>query len=103
MAFMDLEKAYDRIDKNALAQIWRIYGIQGNILNAIQSLYSESTTTRGSKTEVARHGGHGSTPALVVSGRGVPCMRPSSQSQLTAVTTDSLQPGHGLWVSSRIA
>ena len=29
MAFMDLEKAYDRIDRDALWQIMRIYGVGG--------------------------------------------------------------------------
>ena len=32
MAFMDLEKAYDRIDRNALRQILRIYGRGGKIV-----------------------------------------------------------------------
>ena len=29
MAFMDFEKAYDGIDRNALWQVLRIYGIGG--------------------------------------------------------------------------
>ena len=42
MAFMDLEKAYDRIDRNALWQVLRIYGVGGNLLRAVQSFYDES-------------------------------------------------------------
>ena len=43
MAFMDLEKAYDRIDRNALWQVLRIYDDVGrNLLMAVQSLYNES-------------------------------------------------------------
>ena len=45
----------------------------------------------GAHAEVARHAGHGSTQALGV----MPCMRLSCQSQLPAVTIDSLQPVHG--------
>ena len=53
---MDLEKAYDRIDRNALWQVFflglsqegemldvlRIYGVGGNSLRAVQSFYNES-------------------------------------------------------------
>ena len=42
MAFMDLEKAYDRIDRDALWQVLRIYGVGGNLLKAVQSFYNES-------------------------------------------------------------
>ena len=42
MAFMDLEKAYDRVDRSALWQVLRIYGVGGNLLKAVQSFYSES-------------------------------------------------------------
>ena len=37
MAFMDLEKVYDTIDRNALWQVLRIYGVGGNLLKAVQS------------------------------------------------------------------
>ena len=42
MAFMDLEKVYDGIDRNALWQVLRIYGIGGSLCKAVQSFYSES-------------------------------------------------------------
>ena len=42
VAYMDLEKAYDRIDRDAMWRVLRMYGINGNLLRAIQSLYAES-------------------------------------------------------------
>ena len=41
-AFMDLEKAYDRIDRDAMWKILRIYGVGGRLLVAIQSFYVNS-------------------------------------------------------------
>ena len=37
-AFMDLEKAYDRVDREAL----RLYRVGENLLNAVQSFYVDS-------------------------------------------------------------
>ncbi len=31
-AFMDLEKAYDRVDRDALWSVLRIYGVSGQLL-----------------------------------------------------------------------
>ena len=42
MAFMDLEKAYDRVDRNALWQVLRVYGVGGKLLKGVQSFYNES-------------------------------------------------------------
>ena len=42
-AFMDLEKAYDRIDREALWQVLRIYGVGGCVLGGIQSFYVGSS------------------------------------------------------------
>ena len=42
MAFMDLEKAYDIIDRNALWQVLKIYGVGINLLKALQIFYCES-------------------------------------------------------------
>ena len=39
MAFMDLGKAYDRMDRDALWQVLRIYGVGGNLLRAVQMFY----------------------------------------------------------------
>ena len=30
MAFMDLEKAYDKINRDALWQVLRVYGVEGS-------------------------------------------------------------------------
>jgi hypothetical protein len=41
-AFMDLEKAYDRIDREALWKVLRLYGVGGRLLNAVKSFYRNS-------------------------------------------------------------
>ena len=38
MWFMDLEKAYDRVNREAL----RMYGLGGKLLNGIKSMYDNS-------------------------------------------------------------
>ena len=44
MAFMDLDKAYDRVDRSAMWQVMRIYGIGGKVLRSIMSFYDEGKT-----------------------------------------------------------
>ena len=39
---MDLEKAYDRVDREALWRVLHLYGVGGNLLNAVQSFYVDS-------------------------------------------------------------
>ena len=41
-AFMDLEKAYDRVDRNALWKVLCIYGVGGRLLRGVQSFYESS-------------------------------------------------------------
>ena len=41
-AFMDLEKAYDRVDRSALWKVLCIYGVGGRLLRAVQSFYKSS-------------------------------------------------------------
>ena len=41
-AFMDLEKAYDRIDRGAMWNVLGLYGVDGKLLNAVKSLYDDS-------------------------------------------------------------
>ncbi len=36
-AFIDLEKAYDRVDRNALWSVLKIYGVGGQLLKGIQA------------------------------------------------------------------
>ena len=38
-AFLDLEKAYDRVDRDALWNVLRLYGIGGRLLQGVKSLY----------------------------------------------------------------
>ena len=41
-AFMDLEKAYDTIDRHGMWQMLRVYGVGGKLLKAVQSFYLDS-------------------------------------------------------------
>ena len=41
-AFMDLEKAYDRVDRDALRQVLRLYRLGEKLLKAVQSFYVDS-------------------------------------------------------------
>lgn len=41
-AFMDLEKAYDRVDREALWQVLMFYGVGGRLLKAVKSFYVNS-------------------------------------------------------------
>ncbi len=38
-AFMNLEKAYDGVDRKALWNVLRIYGVSGQLLKGIQAFY----------------------------------------------------------------
>ena len=40
--FMDLEKAYDTIDRHGMRQMLRVYGVGGKLLEAMQSFYADS-------------------------------------------------------------
>ena len=41
-ASMDLEKAYDTIDRHGMCQMLRVYGVGGKLLKAVQSFYVDS-------------------------------------------------------------
>ncbi len=41
-AFMDIEKAYDRVDRDALWSVLNIYGVGGQLLKGIQAFYREA-------------------------------------------------------------
>ena len=41
-AFMDLEKAYDTIDRYGMWQMLRVYGVRGKLLKEVQSFYEDS-------------------------------------------------------------
>ena len=38
-AFLDLEKAYDRVDRDAMWNVLRLYGIGGRLLRGVKSFY----------------------------------------------------------------
>ena len=42
VGFMDLEKAYDEVNRKALWQVLRMYGVGGKLLNGIESMYVKS-------------------------------------------------------------
>ena len=42
VGFLDLEKAYDRVNREALWQVLRVYDVGGNLLNGIKSMYVNS-------------------------------------------------------------
>ena len=48
-SFMDLEKAYDTIDRHGMWQMLRVYRVGGNLLKAVQSFYVDSSETVGSE------------------------------------------------------
>ncbi len=41
-AFIDLERAYDRVDRDALWSVLQIYGIGGRLMRAVKSFYDGS-------------------------------------------------------------
>ena len=42
-AFMDLEKAYDTIDRHGMWQMLRVFGVVEKLLKAVQSFYIDSS------------------------------------------------------------
>ena len=42
VAYMDLEKTFDRIDKDAMWRVLGMYGVRGQLLKAVKSLYEKS-------------------------------------------------------------
>ncbi len=45
-AFMDLEKAYDRVDRKRLWDTLRMYGVGGKLFDGINSLYENTSERR---------------------------------------------------------
>ncbi len=41
--FMDLEKAYHNVDKEAFSNTFKIYGVEGQPLEGIKALYDEAS------------------------------------------------------------
>ncbi len=44
-AFMNLEKAYDRVDRKGLWDILRVYGVGGQLLKGIRSFYENASAS----------------------------------------------------------
>ena len=42
MGFLDLEKAYDRVNRDVLWQVLRMYEVGGKLLSGIKSMYVDS-------------------------------------------------------------
>ena len=42
MAYMNLKEVYDRVDRNAMWNVLRIFGIGGRLLQGVKSLYEDS-------------------------------------------------------------
>ncbi len=54
-AFMDLEKAYDRVDWLALWDVLKIYGVGGKLLSAVKSFYEEASICVKISGETCEH------------------------------------------------
>ena len=52
-AFWDLEKAYDRIDRDAMWNVLRLNGIGGRLLRGVKSLYVASKACVWVRNEVS--------------------------------------------------
>ena len=50
LAFMDLEKAYDTIDRHGMWQMLRVYGVGGKLFKAVQSSHVDSRACPGGKS-----------------------------------------------------
>ncbi len=56
-AFMDLEKAYDRVDWPALWDVLKIYGVGEKLLRAVKSFYEEASACVKIRGETSEHFG----------------------------------------------
>ncbi len=59
-AFMDLEKAYDRVNREALWGVLQIYDVGGQLLKGVQAFYREANAcvrVGGEFSEFSRGGG----------------------------------------------
>ncbi len=54
-AFMDLEKAYDRVNWLALWNVLKMYGVGGKLLSAIKSFYEEASACVKISGETSEH------------------------------------------------
>ena len=52
---MDLEKTYDRVDREAQWQVMEFYDVSGKLLNGIKSMHVNSLAFVGIKCSNERH------------------------------------------------
>ena len=55
VGLMDLEKTYDRVNRETLWQVLRLYDVNGKLLNGIKSMYVNSLAcvrVKGYKSDV---------------------------------------------------
>ena len=45
VVLMDLEKTYDRVDRERLWKVIRMYGVDGKLLRAVKSMYEDAKAT----------------------------------------------------------
>ncbi len=55
IAFMDLEKAYDKVNWLALWDVLKIYGVGGKLLSAIKSFYEKASVCVKISGETSEH------------------------------------------------
>ena len=55
-SFIDLEKAYDTIDRHGMWQMLRVNGVGGKLLKAGQSFYEDSRACVGVENDVSVSG-----------------------------------------------
>ena len=68
-AFMDLEKAYDRIDREGMWKMLGLYGVGGRLLEGVKSFYTNSNACVGVGNSES-----GSFPLRMGLGKAVGCL-----------------------------
>ncbi len=51
-AFMDLEKAYDRVDWEALWDVLRVHGVGGRLVDGVEAFYRDASACAKVKGEM---------------------------------------------------
>lgn len=68
MTFTDLEKAYDKIDRNVMLLVLQAHGVNGKLLRAAKSYYKESKIfVSGQRREILPSKGSSTTGMCFVS------------------------------------
>ena len=73
--FIDLEKVYNRVNRESVWQVLRIYDVRGKLLSGIKSMYVDSSRVEGSESKQfridsgVRQGYHSSLAVQCIYGR----------------------------------